>query len=81
MITLLHPAWREGESLGEYLQKGGMANRRDFLKFCGRMAGLFALSPLLPGEAHATAEQVAATLAAMQKPNVVWLQLQECTGC
>jgi hydrogenase small subunit len=69
-------AWRE-PTLGENLAKAGVT-RRDFLTFCGALAGYFALGGAGP---KASAEQIAAQLEAVTKPVVVWLQLQECTGC
>ncbi|WP_420174773.1 hydrogenase small subunit [Luteococcus sp. OSA5] len=83
------PVWQEG-TLGENLARAGV-DRRDFLKFCGAMASIFAVgapaalgaSPAqaAPGKAPLTAEQIAEKLEGIKKPNVVWLQLQECTGC
>ncbi|MDR1767074.1 MAG: hydrogenase small subunit [Propionibacteriaceae bacterium] len=74
----------QGATLGENLVKAGV-DRRDFLKFCGGLAAVFSAGTLLnpAGEAHAdvTAEKIAETLEAVKKPVVVWLQLQECTGC
>lgn len=74
--------WQE-PTLGENLARAGI-KRRDFLKFCGGLAAVFALGNQATGTAHAapvTAEQIADKLSALTKPNVVWLQLQECTGC
>jgi hydrogenase small subunit len=69
-------AWRE-PTLGENLARAGVT-RRDFLAYCGTLAGFFALQA---GAPKASAEEVADKLEAVAKPNVVWLQLQECTGC
>jgi hydrogenase small subunit len=67
-----HP-WVEGETLGQHLQSTGV-DRRDFLKFCGEMCAMLGLgSALRP--------KVAAALQAVKRPSVVWIQLQECTGC
>lgn len=49
-------------------------SRRDFMKFC---AGLAATAGLPIG----AAEQVAAALTAPQRPPVIWIGAQECTGC
>ena len=85
MTSLDAPAWREG-TLGENLERAGVS-RRDFLGFCAKMASIFAAgSPVIgmataaPGTAP-TATEIASRLGAITKPNVVWLQLQECTGC
>jgi hydrogenase small subunit len=75
--------WQE-PTLGENLARAGV-KRRDFMKFCAGLAGVFAAGTQLnPGAAHAepvTAEQIADALEGLRKPVVVWLQLQECTGC
>ncbi|MCG2801855.1 MAG: hydrogenase small subunit [Cellulomonas sp.] len=73
--------WQE-PTLGENLTRAGV-KRRDFLKFCGGLAAVFALGVHATDPAYAapTAEQIADKLRALTKPNVVWLQLQECTGC
>ena len=79
------PVWHEG-TLGDNLDRAGVS-RRDFLAFCSRMAAIFAVgSPILelaagPASASPSAEQIAEKLLAIKKPRVVWLQLQECTGC
>lgn len=70
-------------TLGENLARAGVS-RRDFLAFCGSLAAVFALDQAGASPASAapvTAEQIADELSAITKPNVVWLQLQECTGC
>ena len=80
MLTPPPPIWHDGETLGDQLSRAGVS-RRDLLAFGSKMAALFALGPLLPGQARATPQMVADKLAAVRKPNAVWLQLQECTGC
>lgn len=65
--------WRKDESLVEYLEKTGVP-RRDFLKFCGEMA-------VMLGLASAVTPKIAKALASIKRPPVVWLSLQECTGC
>ncbi len=67
-----HP-WAEGETLGQYLVKRGVS-RRDFVKFCGEMTAILGLASVLT-------PKVARALAAVKRPSVIWLQLQECTGC
>jgi hydrogenase small subunit len=67
-----HP-WVDGQTLGEHLEERGVT-RRQFLEFCGSMCAVLGISSsLLP--------RVAQQLQAMKRPSVVWLQLQECTGC
>ncbi len=69
-----------GSTLGEQLEQNGIT-RRQFMTFCSTMAAVFAISPsmkpLLSGAE--VAERLLAT--PTRKPVVVWLQLQECTGC
>jgi hydrogenase small subunit len=61
------------QTLGDYLLAHGVS-RRGFLKFCSATASLMALPP-------SAVSQVAAALAAVRRPSVIWLSFQECTGC
>ena len=63
----------EYETLGERLAQQGVS-RRAFLKFCTAMTALMAMPP---GSAAAIAE----ALAKATRPSVIWLAVQECTGC
>jgi hydrogenase small subunit len=65
--------WAEGESLGQYLERRGVS-RRDFLTFCGSMATMLGLGEF-------ATPRIARALQAQKRPTVIWLQLQECTGC
>jgi hydrogenase small subunit len=65
--------WRDNETLGRYLQRR-QVSRREFVTFCGEMAAILGLGTAL-------APRVARALQAIRRPSVVWLQLQECTGC
>jgi hydrogenase small subunit len=67
-----HP-WADGQTLGQHLKQRGVS-RRDFLEFCGSMCAVLGLSDSL-------LSRVAQQLQAMRRPSVIWLQLQECTGC
>jgi len=67
-----HP-WAEGDSLGEHLERTGVS-RRDFLEFCGQMSVVLGLGSL-------GAPKVAHALETVKRPSVIWIQLQECTGC
>jgi hydrogenase small subunit len=71
-VPTSHP-WAEGESLGAYLEHRGVS-RRDFLAFCAEMTAILGLSSMMT-------PRVAQALAAQKRPSVIWLQLQECTGC
>jgi hydrogenase small subunit len=65
--------WSPDESLAEHLEARGYT-RRDFLGFCAKLGAVLGLSPVLQS-------QVVQALESMRRPSVVWLQLQECTGC
>lgn len=67
-----HP-WTEGQSLTDYLEQRGV-NRRDFLTWCAEMAAVLGLSSVVT-------PRVAEAMVAQKRPSVIWLQLQECTGC
>jgi hydrogenase small subunit len=66
-------AWAGDETLGEHLEREGVS-RRDFLRFCGEITVMLGLG-------QALIPRVADALQAVRRPSVVWLQLQECTGC
>jgi hydrogenase small subunit len=66
-------AWAEGETLGERLETQGVS-RRDFLEFCGSLAVVLGLG-------SSAGARIAHALAAVKRPSVIWIQLQECTGC
>ncbi|HEY6784551.1 MAG TPA: hydrogenase small subunit [Gemmatimonadales bacterium] len=67
-----HP-WTEGQSLTDYLEQRGV-NRRDFLTWCAEMTAVLGLSSVVT-------PRVAEAMVAQKRPSVIWLQLQECTGC
>ena len=73
MLTPTSHPWADGDSLGAYLTKRGVS-RRDFVAYCGEITAVLGLSSALT-------PRVAAALAAVKRPSVIWLQLQECTGC
>jgi hydrogenase small subunit len=73
---MFHPTaypWSDGETLGEHLEQRGV-NRRDFLAFCAEFTAILGLSTSLTPE-------MAKALQQQRRPTVIWLQLQECTGC
>ncbi|HEX9610459.1 MAG TPA: hydrogenase small subunit [Gemmatimonadales bacterium] len=72
MMPTSHP-WASGDSLGQYLDKRGV-NRRDFLAFCAEMTAILGVGSIMT-------PRVAEALAAQKRPSLIWLQLQECTGC
>jgi hydrogenase small subunit len=69
-----------GSTLGERLEQNGIT-RRQFMTFCSKMAAVFAITPSLKPllSSAEVADRLLAT--STTKPVVVWLQLQECTGC
>jgi hydrogenase small subunit len=67
-----HP-WTQDQTLGQHLSERGVS-RRDFLTFCGELAVILGLGEL-------AGPRVAEALEAVRRPSVIWLQLQECTGC
>jgi hydrogenase small subunit len=71
-VPLAHP-WTEGDTLAQHLQRTGIS-RREFLGFCRDLA-------IVLGLGSAAATKVAAALQQIKRPSVIWLQLQECTGC
>jgi hydrogenase small subunit len=73
MITSSPYSWTESEGLQKHLEKRGVS-RRDFVKFCGEMGVMLGLG-------MAAGPRIAKALQAVKRPSVIWLQLQECTGC
>jgi len=67
-----HP-WTGDETLGEHLEHRGVS-RRDFLAFCAEFTAVLGLGDAL-------VPRVARALQDLKRPSVIWLQLQECTGC
>ena len=73
MITSTPYSWTESEGLQKHLENRGVS-RRDFVKFCGEMGVMLGLGV-------AAGPRIAKALEAVKRPSVIWLQLQECTGC
>ncbi|MDX1335314.1 MAG: hydrogenase small subunit [Gammaproteobacteria bacterium] len=61
------------ETLANILRSQGVS-RRGFLKFCAGLATMMALPPGM-------APRIAEALEKAQRPSVIWLSFQECTGC
>ncbi len=73
--------WSKDETFTDYLVRQGLS-RRQFLKFCSRAALLIGCGGIFAGrETKALAKEIAERLSGAKRPTVVWLQLQECTGC
>jgi hydrogenase small subunit len=79
MKSSLDDPWKAGESFSAYLTRRGVS-RRQFLSFCGKIA-LVIGAGAATGPARAVAREIATNLGQAKRPNVVYLQLQECTGC
>ena len=60
-------------TLGDYLRSRGVS-RRSFLQFCATSATLMGLAPSM-------VPRIAEALEGAQRPSVIWLPFQECTGC
>jgi hydrogenase small subunit len=67
------PTWLAGESLGDQLARHGVS-RRDFLQYCSNLC-------VVLGVSGTNARKMARALLAEHRPSVIWIQLQECTGC
>jgi len=65
-------------TIAAQLKRAGV-NRRDFISFCGKLmviapAGLAITSKMSPAA-------VAAEIGKARRPSVIWLHMQDCTGC
>jgi hydrogenase small subunit len=66
------------ETIGERLERSGVS-RRDFGIFCGK---LMVAAPFgLAITSSLGVDAVAAEVAAARRPSIIWLQMQDCTGC
>ena len=68
----------EAPTIGEQLDKAGVS-RRDFIEFCTKL--MIAAPVGLAITKSAWAGEVAAEVAQLKRPSVVWLEFQDCTGC
>lgn len=76
--TTIPLPWKPGETLGEHMERRGVS-RRQFNAWCLKLVGLMGIAAMAGGEAKA--QEVVEKIANMKRPVVIWLQLQECTGC
>jgi hydrogenase small subunit len=67
-----HP-WTSDQTLAEHLEDRGVS-RREFLDLCGKLTAMLGLASVVT-------PRMARALEQMRRPSVVWIQLQECTGC
>lgn len=65
--------WLPGERLTDSLTRHGVS-RREFVEYCGSLC-------VVLGMGRSQAPKMVRALLAPQRPPVIWLQLQECTGC
>jgi len=65
--------WSDDENLSSALERRSVS-RRDFLGFCAEITAMLGLATTM-------VPTVAEALQSIRRPSVVWLQLQECTGC
>ncbi len=74
------------KTIYEHLKEKGLS-RRDFIKFCGTIAGMMGLEfvPTVKALGEMTnpepAEVVAQALSRQPKLPIIWLELQDCAGC
>ena len=80
MKTSLDNPWLGSETFAAYLTRRGVS-RRQFLTFCGKMALVIGAGAAATSAPQALAKEIARKLGNSKRPSVVWLQLQECTGC
>jgi len=69
---------RPSETIGECLERSGVS-RRDFGIFCGKLMVAAPFGLALTNSLSVDA--VAAEVAAAKRPSIIWLQMQDCTGC
>ena len=66
------------DSIAARLDRAGVS-RRNFISFCGK---LMVVAPVgLAITNHLSPEAVAAEVGKARRPSVIWLQMQDCTGC
>src|SRR5687768_16695537 len=65
--------WSDDENLSSALERRSVS-RRDFLGFCAEITAMLGLATTM-------VPTVAEALQSIRRPSVIWLQLQECTGC
>lgn len=68
----------EQETIGQHLRRCGVS-RREFLEFCGALMAAAPFGLALTGKAQAS--EVAREVARARRPSVIWLHMQDCTGC
>ena len=64
-------------TIAEQLQRAGVS-RRNFISFCGK---LMVVAPAGLAISKMTPKAMAATIGRARRPSVIWLEMQDCTGC
>src|SRR5687768_3789572 len=65
-------------TIDEQLRRAGVS-RRNFMTFCGK---LMVIAPVgLAITSHLSPSAVAAEVGRARRPSVIWLHMQDCTGC
>jgi hydrogenase small subunit len=67
----------DSRTIADQLQLAGVS-RRKFITFCGK---LMVAAPVGLAITKLTPEAMAATLGKARRPSVIWLEMQDCTGC
>ena len=70
VVPSLFPA---SGSVEEELERHGVS-RREFMEYCSSLC-------VVLGVGKTAAPKMAAAILADRRPSVIWIQLQECTGC
>jgi hydrogenase small subunit len=73
MLLMQAEPWRSDETLGQHLERQGVT-RREFLVYCGEVGVILGLGSM-------AGPKILEALIQQRRPSVIWLQLQECTGC
>ncbi|HEY2774973.1 MAG TPA: hydrogenase small subunit [Candidatus Binatia bacterium] len=68
----------EPKSIGRQLMRSGVT-RRQFIEFCMKLMVVAPAGMVLTSRAHAA--DVARAVAKARRPSVIWLHMQDCTGC
>ena len=72
------PPAAEHDTIAGHLERSGV-DRRDFLSFCGK---LMVAAPFGLGITNSLSmEAVADEIGKARRPSVIWLHMQDCTGC
>ena len=73
-MSFAAPSWFPApESVEDELARRGVS-RREFMEYCSSLC-------IVLGVGKSEAPRMAAAILADRRPSVIWIQLQECTGC